>query len=72
MVKKEREAIILFPKISTSAISPAKGSVNTGAVFDKKASALLEMEHARMEALRRRQEKEMAKMIDKEKVRSSE
>lgn len=65
MVKKARDAIIQFPKIGGSPAASRDFSA-TGGSADKKGPALLEQERARMETLRRRQEKEMAKMIDRE------
>mmetsp|Transcript_12029 Transcript_12029/g.16477 ORF Transcript_12029/g.16477 Transcript_12029/m.16477 type:complete len:524 (+) Transcript_12029:15-1586(+) len=72
IVKKERAKIIQYAERklfgTTNLAQSMPGSPHqTGILDDKRAaSAMLEMEEKRMEALRRRQEKEMSKIIERE------
>ena len=69
MVKTERNAIVRFPRLAGSGDLNNSSSPQTRELHgndDRHNSALLEQERQRMETLRRRQEKEMTKMIERE------
>ena len=67
MVIKERNAIIAFTDRKRNALGASTSSDQFSAIGDeKKKSAVLELEEQRMEALRRRQEKEISKIVERE------
>lgn len=69
-VKKERNSLIIFTeknKLKTTGGSPSKLE-STDAADEVGESAMMRMEQMRMEALRRRQEKELSKIVEKEQI----
>lgn len=67
-VKTERESIIKYGSVKKVPASPGKFESSTFSDTNDKGGGgtLLEMEAKRMEALRRRQEKEISKIVEKE------